>query len=579
MKKMFKLTLFKKTFLIIFIGLLCIEGVHVYLDVKYESNRIVERVISSCDHITTKLTELQNTYYNKSLTEDEAKSLLYETFRNETGYFSIISNISSQSNEPLYEFSTPYFNPADCSKITLDSQWKSLDISDFSDEELKIIDDYIVDNKQFIEVYYQSVSNTNGRDKATYLAIDDQIILGELRNDKQLLEDKIAIYSSNNIFYWYDTFGNKVLQLVKKEEYFGELRKVSSELYNEYGTLGVTLRGIKRVDDDIYISQKSRIHIGPHKYFLNYTEICRGVLSSVLYNCLTSKKAAYTTAVVFSFAMSLLISYMVTYRIKRLHKASMLIGHRFFDVKVKDNSKDEIGDLARKMNEMRDRLGSTIEQLNKEIEKVKELESLRKDFINQFTHEMKTPLGIINGYSELLEETENEEERQRYLDIINKETVRINDLVQGMLRLSRLEAGKVELNKEVLDLEDIVTEVIDEFEVLLMKKNIRIEVNVDDKYIAGDKQQIITVLRNFISNAIKHTDTKIVVTVDKGVRVYNEGQPIEQDKLEGIWYTFVTHDKTGTGLGLAICRSILELHNYNYGVTNKDNGVEFYFSI
>ena len=87
----------------------------------------------------------------------------------------------------------------------------------------------------------------------------------------------------------------------------------------------------------------------------------------------------------------------------------------------------------------------------------------------------------------------------------------------------------------------------------------------------------MTVIRNFISNAIKHTDTKIIVTIDKGVKVFNEGKPIDEDKINGIWYTFVTHDKTGTGLGLAICRSILELHNYQYGVTNKENGVEFYF--
>ena len=105
------------------------------------------------------------------------------------------------------------------------------------------------------------------------------------------------------------------------------------------------------------------------------------------------------------------------------------------------------------------------------------------------------------------------------------------------------------------------------------------KVNVVDKNIIGDKQQLMTVIRNFISNAIKHTDTKIIVTIDKGVKVFNEGKPIDEDKLNGIWYTFVTHDKTGTGLGLAICRSILELHNYQYGVTNKENGVEFYFSI
>ena len=285
----------------------------------------------------------------------------------------------------------------------------------------------------------------------------------------------------------------------------------------------------------------------------------------------------YLWSFIIMMVLSWGISIFLVYPIKKLEEVATKIANNDFDGELKIKSNDEIGSLAKSISIMKVNLKTIINQLNDEVEKVKELESLRKDFINQFTHEMKTPLGIINGYSELIEEAETDEEKQKYLDIINRETVRINDLVQAMLKLSRLESGKVELNKEQLDLEDIASEVIDEFEVLLMKKNIKVEVDVIDKNIIGDKQQLMTVIRNFISNAIKHTDTKIVVTIDKGVKVFNEGKPIDEDKLNGIWYTFVTHDKTGTGLGLAICRSILELHNYQYGVTNKENGVEFYF--
>ncbi len=284
---------------------------------------------------------------------------------------------------------------------------------------------------------------------------------------------------------------------------------------------------------------------------------------------------------VISFILLMLTSYgianMISKPVVDVEKIANRISDNEFGNEIKVTSKDEIGSLQASINKMQNNLKNTIDQLNQEIQKVKELESLRKDFINQFTHEMKTPLGIINGYSELIEEAENDEEKQKYLDIINRETNRINDLIQSMLKLSRLEAGKVELNKEVLDLEDLITEVIDEFEVLLMKKNIKVEVNIVDKNIIGDKHQLTTVIRNFISNAIKHTDSKIVITVDKGIKVFNEGVRIDEDKINGIWYTFVTHDKTGTGLGLAICRSILELHQYQYGVKNKQNGVEFYF--
>ena len=86
-------------------------------------------------------------------------------------------------------------------------------------------------------------------------------------------------------------------------------------------------------------------------------------------------------------------------------------------------------------------------------------------------------------------------------------------------------------------------------------------------------------LHNFISNAIKHThqNGNIIINIDNGVTVYNDGELILEDRLNQIWYTFVTHDQEGSGLGLAICRSILELHDYDYGVKNKDHGVEFYF--
>lgn len=277
--------------------------------------------------------------------------------------------------------------------------------------------------------------------------------------------------------------------------------------------------------------------------------------------------------------MSLVISYMLTRRIKKIDQSTQQIANNNFNVKLNEKSHDELGTLSKNINIMSQQLKQTIEQLNQEIAKVKELESLRKDFVNQFTHEMKTPLGIINGYSELIEETENEEEMDKYLSIINEETTIINQLIQAMLNLSRLEAGKVELYREEFDLEDLVTEIIDEYEVLLMKKNAKIEVNVINKQSNADKKQLSTVIHNFISNAIKHVDMngKIVLEINHGLSVYNDGEKILEKDLNSIWYTFVTHEQQGNGLGLAICKSILELHGYHYGVKNRKSGVMFYF--
>ena len=229
---------------------------------------------------------------------------------------------------------------------------------------------------------------------------------------------------------------------------------------------------------------------------------------------------------------------------------------------------------------MSSQLKNTMEQLNQEIEHVKKLEGLRKDFVNQFTHEMKTPLGIINGYSELIEEATSQEEREKYLSIIHRETERLNQLIQSMLSLSRLEAGKVELHQEEFDLENSVTEVVDEYEVLLMKKHIQVDIKVLHPMIQGDRKLLETVIHNFLSNALKHTPEQghIYIIIDHGFSIINEGSHIDEEHLSDIWYTFVTHDHQGSGLGLAICQAILQLHDYDYGVQNVESGVEFYFS-
>lgn len=285
-------------------------------------------------------------------------------------------------------------------------------------------------------------------------------------------------------------------------------------------------------------------------------------------------------ALVIVVCISLLVSWTISRPIKQLDKVALKIKNNQFDEEINIHSHDEIGSLAKSIQSMSSQLKNTMEQLNQEIEHVKKLEGLRKDFVNQFTHEMKTPLGIINGYSELIEEATSQEEREKYLSIIHRETERLNQLIQSMLSLSRLEAGKVELHQEEFDLENSVTEIVDEYEVLLMKKHIQVDIKVLHPMIQGDRKLLETVIHNFLSNALKHTPEQghIYITIDHGFSIINEGTHIDEEHLSDIWYTFVTHDHQGSGLGLAICQAILQLHHYDYGVQNVESGVEFYFS-
>ena len=576
MKKIFRMTIFKKTFLIIFAGLLCIEGVHFYLDVKAETDRVTMEHVGYYNQIRYKLSELTDVKWNSTFTKEEAISLVYDAFKEENGYFSIISSNLNINEEPLYEFSPSYFTDAPWIAFKESS---SLDMSLFNKEEIEKIENYMCNTNSLLNVKYQIEECDDKTDEITYISINNDISIGEISNDKDIIVDQIDWYKGYGLFYntYYDNESNIVPYMIIKEDYFDGLRKASVEIYDNYDVSGDTRTGIKRVGNDLYISLKGKIKIGINGYFVNFSVLHEGAYDYVFYNCISEKGAAYKIAIIASLIMSLLISYMLTKRIKAMEKQTKEIADNNFHVKLDEKYKDELGDLSTSINKMSSNHKDTIDKLNLEIEQVKRLESLRKDFINQFTHEMKTPLGIINGYSELIEVTDDENEKQRYLTLINQETARINELVLSMLKLSRLEAGKVELHKEDIDLEYLTVNVVDEFEVLLKQKNIKVIINCIDSHIVGDKEQLTTVIRNFISNAIKHTDSKIIITIDKGIKVFNEGIPIDKDKINGIWYTFVTHDKTGTGLGLAICRSILELHQYHYGVENKENGVDFYF--
>ncbi|WP_028044164.1 HAMP domain-containing sensor histidine kinase [Candidatus Stoquefichus massiliensis] len=434
--------------------------------------------------------------------------------------------------------------------------------NDYSDIYIK----YIIEDNKFKYFEYQA-------NKETFVEVGNYTKLSQ-QEKEEMKEGIITRFCIQNECYTYNP-----LQQVPITFQVEDMKEfLTSPVFYRSG-IGGYVSYFEDVGNQTYFTACFGITDQEPKFMVSIVNVVDDIHDYVIKRYIEENYQLYIIAFVLAAIISILFSYMITRPIKKVQKAALKIANQEFGEPLKVKSKDEIGSLANSINIMREQLNDTIKKLHEEINHVKELENLRKDFINQFTHEMKTPLGIINGYSELIEEAENEEEAKKYLDIINRETSRINQLIQSMLSLSRLEAGKVELQKEILDLEDLVTEIVDEYEILYMQKNIKIEILTEDKELYADKKLISTIIHNFLSNAIKHTleNGKIIITICQGVSIYNEGEIIPEDNIESIWYTFVTHDHEGSGLGLAICRSILELHQFEYGVKNKENGVEFYF--
>ena len=268
---------------------------------------------------------------------------------------------------------------------------------------------------------------------------------------------------------------------------------------------------------------------------------------------------------------------------------------------------DEINNLGKSINLMSDKLEKTIKQLRdtnieleKDIEEKSKLDEMRKSFISDVSHELKTPIALIQGYSEGLLENVNSDEDSRkfYAEVILDETNKMDRLVKQLLELMKLEYGKREFNDTEFNIVEVEKEVIRKSKVMIDEKNVQIEFNTTDEIkVIADDFYIEQVITNYMTNAIKHVEEvngkkliKIenVVDVDKNkvrVKVFNTGKQIPEEHLNRIWNRFYKVDASrnrkdgGTGIGLAFVKAIMSNYGNSYGVVNKEDGVEFYFEL
>lgn len=319
--------------------------------------------------------------------------------------------------------------------------------------------------------------------------------------------------------------------------------------------------------------------------YLIVTKEYTHLTSNAMKQFIIDNSSTYLLALILIALLSLFLAYILVKPIHRLETIAKHIARKEFDYPINVNRHDELGNLARSIDIMSKELEKTINNLYFQIEKVQSLETIRKEFVANFTHEIKTPLGIINGFSELVEIEQDVKKRNEYIDIIQSETGKINTLVLAMLEYSKLESDAITLNKEDIDLLEIVDESIDSMMYLFEKKNISIETSLESVIVEADRFKIQMVINNFISNALRYTDDNMKISIclnRNSFSIENEGAHIPKEDIDKIWLTFHKVDKArnqaGTGLGLAICKSVLELHRFQYGVENTENGVKFYFN-
>lgn len=307
------------------------------------------------------------------------------------------------------------------------------------------------------------------------------------------------------------------------------------------------------------------------------------------------------TAIIISAVLIYFMTRKLTKPILQLAGISRRMSDLDFDVKYNGKEKNEIGILGGNINDLAQKLEHTItelksanRQLQCDIDEKIQIDDMRKEFISNVSHELKTPIALIRGYAEGLNDcvNEDEESRQFYCEVIMDEADKMNQMVKKLLNLNQIEYVN-QVQRETFDLTELIRGVLHSTEILAQQKGADIRFSrTEPVFISADEFMIEEVVSNYVSNALNHLDYDRVIDIrmdlnDTAVKVsvFNTGDPIPEEDLEKVWIKFYKVDKArtreygGSGIGLSIVKAIMDAHKGKYGVENRENGVCFWFEL
>ena len=468
----------------------------------------------------------------------------------------------------------------------------------------------IVVNSAVLETFYYYNKKESSLELFEY--IKENINLQDQENFTRELEkisvnnnfDIEIINSSNEIIYTTD--GNFV-------ENFGELREIKYQvrysIFNRteimYAKDGVTIRRVQDKTNGInFILLEGTIESGEKVYI-------RMPINTIKESANISNQSLWVIAIV-SVTVSGLIIMITTEKFTKPIEELNDIANRMTKLdfsrkyRIHDND-DEINELGKSINKLSDTLEDTINklkknnmELEKDIEAKSKIDEMRKQFISDVSHELKTPIALIQGYAEGLVENVNDDEESRnfYADVILDEANKMDVMVKKLLELMKLEYEDREFNNKNFDIVELINEVIRTSNVVLKENNIEVEFKVKEPVMVfADDFYIEQVVNNYFTNAIKNVEQvknkkKIKITIKQAkderkyrISIFNTGKNISEENLPRIWNRFYKLDesrdrsKGGHGIGLSLVKAIMNKYNSSYGAKNKQDGVEFFFEI
>ena len=308
----------------------------------------------------------------------------------------------------------------------------------------------------------------------------------------------------------------------------------------------------------------------------------------------------------FAFIISIIFAYIIsnyfTKPITKINDATNRIKNLDFNTSCEVISNDEIGQLAQSINEMSIDLSSAIKTLNDkniqlqtEIGEKNKLDEKRRTLLSNVSHELKTPLSLMQGYAEglKLNIAKDKNKSEFYCDVIIDESVKMNMLVENLLSIDQMEFGDETLNITSFEVNKFIISTLNKYEKVFEEKSITWHVNtIAPTEVSGDIFMLDRVFENYLTNAINYVDENLKIDITLinlkqhvKVEVLNSSPPIAEQDLEKVWNAFYkldkarTREKGGHGLGLSIVSAIQKAHNNSYGVKNVESGICFWFEI
>ena len=288
--------------------------------------------------------------------------------------------------------------------------------------------------------------------------------------------------------------------------------------------------------------------------------------------------------------------------VKQLTEQSKRMAELDFNAHYDGSELDEIGELGRNFNTMESKLEKAVGELKsanakleKDIAEKTQTDEMRKEFLANVSHELKTPIALIQGYAEGLKDNVNDDPDSRnfYCDVIIDESKKMNTMVRQLLTLNQLENGNETIQMNRFDLTELISGVIASLKVMIEESGAKVIFHQEDRYFVwGDEFMIEEVVTNYLTNALHHCEGEHVVEItcrdENGIvttTVFNSGNPIPADSIDHIWDKFYKVDRArsraygGSGIGLSIVRAIMDRHQQKCGVRNYENGVAFWFTL